>query len=141
MLACANSSPLSPNSGEIIKANGLKMTASANGQGTGGLTFLIDLKNKGSATVSLQFSTSQAFDIAVSNSRGDVVWTWSHNKAFLQVFWQLDLKAGDVYSRQANWDLKASNGSQVPPGNYRVEVWITNASPNLNLSVEFSITI
>lgn len=140
------SSPLSPTGGSEITANGLKMTVSTTGQGTGGLTFLIELKNEGTSTASLEFSTGQAFDIAVSNSGGDVVWTWSYDKAFTQAFWELDLKPGESYSMQAAWDLKANDGSQVQPGRYGVKAWMTNFYRNKfwhnpNLSVEFLLVI
>jgi len=140
------SSPLSPTGGSEITANDLKMTVSTTGQGTGGLTFLIELKNEGTSTASLEFSTGQAFDIVVSNSGGDVVWTWSYDKAFTQAFWELDLKPGESYSMQAAWDLKANDGSQVQPGRYGVKAWMTNFYRNKfwhnpNLSVEFLLVI
>jgi hypothetical protein len=137
----SGSSPLSPGSGEVVKASGLKLVASASGLGTGGLTFRIDLKNEGKSAVSVEFSDSQVFDLAVSNMAGDLVWKWSHDKAFLQVMWQLDLKPGDVCSRTADWDCKANDGSPLAPGIYRVKAWILSYSPDKDLSVEFSITI
>jgi len=137
----SGSSPLSPNSGEIVEASGLKLVASASGQGTGGLSFLIQLKNEGTGSVSLKFSDSQVFDISVSDLAGGLVWKWSHDKAFAQYVWQLDLKPGDADSRNADWDLKANDGAQVTPRIYRVKVWITSSPRDPALSVTFSITI
>ena len=135
------SSPLGPDAGEFVTPSGLKLAVSVSGQGTGGLSFRIELKNEGSDTLSVRFSDSQVFDIALSNSLGGLVWKWSHDKAFAQLVWQLDLKPGESHPEQGDWDLKANDGSQVPPGTYRVKVWITSSSPDTNPSVEFSIKI
>lgn len=137
----SGSSPLGPRSGEVVKASGIKLVVSVSGQGTGGLGFQIEIRNEGTASVGLKFSDSQVFDIAVSNAIGNPVWKWSHDKAFAQLMWQLDLKPGESYSRQEVWNLKANDGSQVPPGIYRVKVWITSYSPDRDIAVEFPVTI
>jgi hypothetical protein len=142
VLSCGTgSSPYGPNSSKIVRDNGVMLTVSSSGQGTGILTFLIELKNGGTNPVSLQFSSGQAFDIAVSNGLGALVWKWSYDKYFTQAFWNLDLKPGDVDTRRGDWDLTANNGSQVPPGLYRVRVWITSYSPDPGLVVEFWMKI
>jgi hypothetical protein len=135
------SSPLSPTGGSEITANGLIMTVSTTGQGTGVLTFLIELKNEGTSTVKLDFSSSQTFDIEVSNIFSRPIWRWSYDKAFAMVVWTLELKPGEVFSQQADWDLKATDGSPLRPGTYRVKVWITNNYRDPDLSVEFSVVI
>jgi hypothetical protein len=135
------SSPLSPTGGSEIMANGLKMTVSTTGQGTGGLTFLIELKNEGTSTVKLDFSSSQTFDIKMFNIFKQPVWLWSYDKYFATVMLALELKPGEVYSQQADWDLKANDGSPVRPGTYRAKVWITDNYRNPDISVEFSLVI
>jgi len=137
----SGSSPTSPNSGEIVTASGIKLVVSVSRQGTGGLGFLIEIRNEGTSQVSLKFSDSQVFDIAVSNAIGNLVWKWSYDKAFAQLMWQLDLKPGESSSQQGVWDLKANDGSQVPAGIYRVKVWITSYSPDRDVAVEFPIAI
>lgn len=135
------SSPFSPTGGSEITANGLKMTVSTTGQGTGGLTFLIELKNEGTSTARLGFSSSQTFDIEVSNIFSRPIWRWSYDKAFAMVVWTLELKPGEVFSQQADWDLKANDGSPVRPGTYRAKAWITNDYRNPDLSITFQLVI
>jgi hypothetical protein len=94
-------------------ANGLKMTVSTTGQGTGGLTFLNELENEGTSTVRLDFSSSQTFDIEVSNIFSRPVWLWSHDKAFAMLVWALELKPGEVYSQQTDWDLKGLDNERL----------------------------
>lgn len=136
------SSPLSPTGGASeITANGLKMTVSTTGQGTGILTFLIELKNEGTSSVRLGFPSSQTFDIGVSNIFSRPVWRWSYDKAFAMVVWTLELKPGEGFSQQADWDLKTNDGLPVRPGTYRARVWITDNYRNPDISVEFSLVI
>ena len=140
--ACnSGSSPFSPIRRTVLKANGLRVTVSTTSQDTGGLTFLIELKNEGTGTVTLNFSDSQTFDIAVSTRGESPVWQWSRDKYFLQLFLTQELKPGDAVSNRADWNLKANDGSQPPPGTYKAKVWITNYPRDPDLSVELSLVI
>jgi hypothetical protein len=135
------SSPFSPTGRGIIKVNDLKMTVTTRPQGLEALTFLIELTNEGSSPVTLQFGSTQIYDIEVSTSAGATVWNWSHDKAFAQVLCSLDLNPGQSQSYQGQWDFKTNDGSHVPRGTYTARVWITNMSHNPDISVEFELTI
>ena len=135
------SSPFSPVVRNKLNAAGLRLTVTTASQETGGLSFLIEVKNEGAGTVNLNFSDSQAFDVAVSTSGGNPVWQWSRDKAFSTVLLTQEIKPGDVVSNRAEWSLTASDGSQVRHGLYKATVWITNQPRDPGLSIEFALTI
>jgi hypothetical protein len=140
--ACrSNSSPFSPTGGAELKGEGIKMTVSTSGQGTGVLTFLIELKNEGASSATLDFGSAQIFDIEVSGVFNRPVWKWSYDKYFAQVFCALELKPGEAYSYRADWHLTANDGAKVQPGMYKAKVWITNYPRDQDLSVAFLLTI
>lgn len=76
--------------------------------------------NAGSAPVAVTFSSGQHFDLVVRRPRGDEVWRWSHDKAFIQVFETATLKPGDVLTYQVTWDQQDYQGRRVDSGSYQV---------------------
>jgi len=70
--------------------------------------------------MTLYFRTSQRHDFVVSTARGERVWLWSGDQAFLQVLDELSLEPGDQLSYSDVWDQRDESGLQVAPGNYLV---------------------
>lgn len=66
--------------------------------------------------VHLRYTTSQRYDIAVKNERGDTVYLWSAAAIFLPV-----LSDEDVISKEYTEALTL----QLPDGRYQVEAWLT----------------
>jgi hypothetical protein len=77
------------------------------------------VRNAGPAPVSITFSSGQHFDLVVRRPRGDEVWRWSHDKAFIQVFETATLKPGDVLAYQVTWDQQDYQGRRVDSGSYQ----------------------
>jgi hypothetical protein len=77
------------------------------------------VRNGGSAPVSITFSSGQHFDLVVRRPRGDEVWRWSHDKAFIQVFETATLRPGDVLAYQVTWDQQDYQGRRVDSGTYQ----------------------
>lgn len=50
------------------------------------------------------------------------IYRWSHNKGFLTVIIDGEIKAGDKLSFAEAWDMKDNDGNKVVPGNYRVTI-------------------
>src|SRR5256885_17031198 len=60
--------------------------------------------NTAGAPVSVTFTSGQRFDLVIRRPRGDAVWRWSHDKAFIQVIQTLTLQPGDRLSFKIPWD-------------------------------------
>jgi hypothetical protein len=86
-----------------------------------GETVEVELRiaNAGSAPVSVTFTSGQRFDLAIRRPRGDEVWRWSHDKAFIQVIETLTLEPGQSFSFQIPWEQRDYQGRRVDPGPYQ----------------------
>lgn len=76
-------------------------------------------RNAGSAPISITFTSGQRFDLIVRRPRGDEVWRWSHDKAFIQVFGTVTLQPGETLSYQVAWDQQDYQGRRVDSGSYQ----------------------
>ena len=74
--------------------------------------------NTGGAPVSVTFTSGQRFDLVIRRPRGDAVWRWSHDKAFIQVIQTLTLQPGQSLSFKIPWDQTDYQGLRVDPGPY-----------------------
>lgn len=74
--------------------------------------------NGGGAPVSVTFMSGQRFDLVIRRPRGDTVWRWSHDKAFIQVIQTVTLQPGENLSFQISWDQRDYQGVRVDPGPY-----------------------
>jgi hypothetical protein len=137
----STTSPSRPLNRMQLKAAGLHMVVSIGPPGSGTIAFVIGVENGASTTQTLVFSDGQFFDIEVSDHGGEVVWRWSHDKGFTQAFWDLELAAGESYTRNTDWDLTGNNGEPVSPGSYRCRIFITCSPRDVALVYETSFTI
>jgi hypothetical protein len=88
-----------------------------------GLVAILELRVNGPDPVTLHFTSSQQYDAAIRNERGESVWHWSANKLFLQV-----LTDEVTHGRTWTIDVPLTNlsGQSLPPGKYSLEAWITS---------------
>lgn len=80
-------------------------------------------RNIGGGPVSLTFYSGQRFDLLARRPRGDEVWRWSHDKAFIQVVTTVLLRPGEVLGGRpdkATWDQRDLQGRRVDPGSYEI---------------------
>ena len=89
------------------------------------LTFTVN--NPTSKTVSYDFSSSQQFDITVSDSNKKNVWDSAQGKVFAQAITRLSLKPGQKKSFVAVWNGRTPQGSPVSPGIYNVSARMTSS--------------
>lgn len=81
----------------------------------------ITVRNIGAAPVSLTFTSGQRYDLIVRRPRGDEVWRWSHDKAFIQVIQTITLKPQESLPRFRDaWDQRDFQGRRVDPGSYEM---------------------
>ena len=81
----------------------------------------LEVRNRGNFPLTFQFPTSQRYDFLVTRQDGTLVWQWSHDKVFAQVFGSLTLDPGDVRVYRERWDQRDNEGRLVSPGWYTVE--------------------
>jgi len=77
-------------------------------------------RNTGNAALSVTFTSGQRFDFIVRRPRGDEVWRWSHDKAFIQVIQMATLRPGEMLMFREAWDQRDLQGRRVDPGPYEV---------------------
>jgi len=87
------------------------------------------LRNEGSEPVRLRFRTGQRYDFIVRNLDGDVIWQWSHGKAFTQAIGEMEIPPGGERSFDEEWDQVDNDGKRVDAGEYEVEGIITSEAP------------
>jgi len=140
-IACGSAtSPSAPISRSGLKAGDLHITVSITGQGTGALNFRIGVQNGGPVKETLEFSCGQFFDIEIRDG-GSLVWRWSHDKAFTQALWELELAPRESFSQTTDWDLTGNNGRPLAPGSYDCRVYITNDPRDESLVYQTSLEI
>jgi uncharacterized protein (DUF58 family) len=82
----------------------------------------LSVHNRASAPVTISFASGQRYDAIARRPRGDEVWRWSHDKAFVQNVQMVVLKPGEELSYRMNWDQQDLQGRQVDPGTYEIVV-------------------
>lgn len=75
--------------------------------------------------VRLRYPTSQRYDIAVKNERGETVYLWSSTAIFLPAIGE-----EEVLSREYSQTLSLN----LPDGRYEVEAWLTTEGPDRRFS-------
>jgi hypothetical protein len=78
----------------------------------------LTLEHSGPKPLSLTYPSSQDFDIAIWDSRGQVVRAWSADKAFLPVVRQIE------FAGKKTWVVPMSLDG-LAPGRYLVDAWLT----------------
>lgn len=76
------------------------------------------VRNTGSSPAPVTFSSGQRYDLVIRRPRGDEVWRWSHDKAFIQVVQTVTLKPGEALPFRVAWDQRDLQGRRVDPGTY-----------------------
>ncbi|MFS0593880.1 BsuPI-related putative proteinase inhibitor [Cytobacillus horneckiae] len=79
----------------------------------------LEIENLSNDPVTLQFSSSQKYEIIIEDENGNRVYTFSEGKAFLQVLQNLELQPGESKQWQETWDYQQA-GKRVQDGKYQV---------------------
>jgi len=140
-LALVTASALSACGSATSPTPGLNILASVSSQTATSLTFRIGVENTGTKTESLNFRSSQFFDIEVRDAHGRLVWRLSDNAVFLDLVWSLELAPGESSVREYAWDLTGDDQRSLPAGSYRAWILITNSPRNEDLATDLRLTI
>ena len=106
------------------------------------ITFRIGVENTGQKTETLNFVSSQFFDIEVKDGGGHLVWQYSYNGVFLDMLWGFELAPGESSQvREYVWNLTGNDQEPLHPGSYKARIYITNSPRDEGLSTVISLTI
>jgi hypothetical protein len=98
----------------------------------------LTLHNGSWEPLSVDFPTSQSFDIVLRNEKGERVYAWSADKSFLDVYRTVALQHGE-------WNFPvliplSAGGRPLAAGRYTAEAWLTTLEPiSYAASAEFEI--
>lgn len=91
------------------------------------------LRNTSGRPIQLNFPSSQNFDVSVKDSKGNIVYTWSSNKLFAQVY------RTETITNERNW-VAVLDGLRLTAGQYTAEGWLATDPPKLyTSSVSFEV--
>ena len=93
------------------------------------------LRNTG-APLKLQFTSSQEYDLQLRDPSGDVLWTWSATRLFLQM----------LHEREVAGDWTVAEVVPLPagglrPGVYTAGAWITTKDQNPSFAAITTVTV
>lgn len=97
----------------------------------------ITVRNKGKKTYTLSFPNSQRYDISVKTATGQIVYTWSDDKAFVDQIGTILINSGDIISYSETLALGEFSAPPAP-GAYTVEAAMSNY-PELSARTPISI--
>lgn len=99
------------------------------------LTFSV--RNKGKRTYTLSFPNAQRYDFQIKNATGQVVYTWSDDKAFADSVGTILINQGDIIEYSEVVAL-SDFSSPATPGTYTVDAAMFNYP---ELAGHFTLTI
>ncbi|MDQ0268774.1 BsuPI-related putative proteinase inhibitor [Cytobacillus purgationiresistens] len=82
------------------------------------------VENSSDQTVTLEFPTSQRYELVIRDENGEIVYDYSKGKSFLQVIQNLELQPKETKKWQEKWDYM-KDGKRVSEGDYRIEANLT----------------
>jgi hypothetical protein len=83
--------------------------------------------------ITLVFPSGQSTDLRIKNEDGDIVYTWSADKLFPQIYREEQIGPGE-----RSWPMEVPLG-QLQPGRYQAEGWLTTESKRYSAVVTFDI--
>lgn len=80
--------------------------------------FVLQVTNTTDAPIELVYPSGQSFDFQVEDGSGEIVWTWSANRMFIQAIREETIAAGETLTHSASW--QPEEYGELPPGEYTV---------------------
>jgi archaellum component FlaG (FlaF/FlaG flagellin family) len=102
----------------------------------GKLTYIFTIKNDKEVDDVLKYTSSQQYDYKLVDSKGNIAYTYSMDKLFMQALSEQTLKPGEIvqFEIDLSEDLK-----KLSPGTYQFEVWSTATDrEDLKAKAEFN---
>lgn len=97
----------------------LKMALACRSHDTkSGYVFTLRVTNIGDESLRIRFPTSQQFDIIIRSAEGHPLWSWSADRAFLQMVSDRELIPGESTVYEVFWDGHRADGVVCGDGRY-----------------------
>jgi hypothetical protein len=93
----------------------------------------LTLRNTHAQPITLVFPSAQRHDLRIWNARGEIVYTWSADKLFAQVFSTDEVIGERTFTFHANVP-------NLPVGRYVAEAWLATANREYVGVVGFEVT-
>lgn len=94
------------------------------------VTMKLRVCNDSANEVEVQFNTAQRYDFEVTDPRSrNVVWRWSHDKAFAQVTGTERFRPGCRVVGEETWNGSNEQGQPLSPGRYEIAGILTSNPP------------
>ena len=91
------------------------------------IRFDLEVLNRTSRTVSLQFPDGQMYDVYVFPADSpQILWRWGADKAFPQVVTELSFPPDSSKAWLLDWNAALADGTQLPAGNYRARGYLVS---------------
>ena len=84
------------------------------------VSMTLSISNCGDEEVIRFYSSGQRYDFVVSDTEGQDVWRWSHDKAFIQVIGSQVLVPSETVTYTEVWNQNDNTDEQVAVGQYGV---------------------
>jgi len=101
----------------------------------------VTLKNTGDESISLQYPTSQRFELAVVGPRDQEVFRWSKGQIFRQVLSQVTLTPGESISENLVWVFTGDEGSGGRFSGTYILIVESSANSLKGVTIEHDITL
>jgi hypothetical protein len=95
--------------------------------------FVLHVTNATETPLTLEFTSSQRQDFAVSRPAGETVWSWSADRSFAQVLGTEVLLPGESRRYEATWLAAGARGEYVATG------WVTSRNYPVELRTVFQV--
>jgi len=96
----------------------------------------LSLRNTKGKPVKLVFPSGQDYDIQIRDTRGQVVYTWSASRSFLQAIREVEING------EKNWLVRldmGSDGLNLPPGSYTLNGTLAVSGGRIEATVPFTV--
>ena len=96
------------------------------------VVFTLHVSNPTPSAVRLTFPSGQRFDFTVGSLSGEVLWTWSAARSFMQSVGEMTLGPGESTDFEAAWE-------SAKPGEYSVTGVVTSSDKPVELRTLFEV--
>jgi hypothetical protein len=80
----------------------------------------IKATNNSKEEISTYYSSSQKYDLVITDKNGKEMWRWSHGKMFLMAIYPFRLKPKESVQFNYTWDQRDNSGKLLLPGKYSI---------------------
>jgi len=100
----------------------------------------IKATNNSKEEISTYYSSSQKYDLVITDKNGKEIWRWSHGKMFLMAIYPFRLKPKESIKFNYTWDQRDNSGRQVKAGEYHIKGELVIAPRLISRERTFNIT-